>query len=210
MQSPQTYTSNTPLEGPRFSEGTDVYVCSNTDEDFYVKIPASMLHYLQLMAEKGKRVDEVEEENARLKEEKELSKAATYDLLMEKQRDKKRIVELEIEVGEMTEETDNKNAKDFGKFSYKEEGKWITINLSKRERTVILYGIMQAARGKRNGEPLKANLRRLIGNGNTVNKSLDYMRKGKSRPLTDAEKEHIRRFCKEEGLDTAYILDYIN
>lgn len=96
------------------------------------------------------------------------------------------------------------------KFAYQENGVSDSIQLSLREKTVILCGIMRMARQDKDGN-ISANLRRLISNGETVNKYLKELKsKDGTRPLTDDEKDHIRRFFKEEGLDTAYILDYIN
>lgn len=95
------------------------------------------------------------------------------------------------------------------KFAFKEKGKTLSVELSLREKIVIMAGIMRMSHNDKD-EELSANLKRLISNGNTVGRYLKYMKSDGDRPLTDKEKENIRRFYKEEKLDTAYILDYIN
>lgn len=93
-----------------------------------------------------------------------------------------------------------------GKFVYDRSK---SIELSLRERVVIMTGIMRMTRRVKD-EEVSANLRRLIDNGETVNRYMKELRSDGGRPLTDEEKEHVRMFYKEEGLDTSYILDYIN
>lgn len=138
---------------------------------------------------------------AELKEKLIATETENNDLKKEIKRQDRRIEELTIEKHNLETKTDYK-------FVYKEDGMDTSINLSLRERTLILYGIILLALKKNNGD-ISPNLKRLIGNYDTISSYLTYMKKDGSRSLTYKEKEHIHRFYHDEELDTTCIKDYL-
>lgn len=99
--------------------------------------------------------------------------------------------------------------KDKFKLTYKGNGINQSIDLSLRERVVIHYGIMLQAKGKREGA-ISSNLKRLIANSETVTKYLKLLKSDGERPLSDIEKDNVRKFYEVEELDTGVIWDYLS
>lgn len=81
------------------------------------------------------------------------------------------------------------------------------IYLTLREYTIILYTLFRRATNK---EDISANLKRLIGSYNTVSSYINDAKKGGRNPLTQEEKDNIKKVLKSERISYQNILqDYL-
>jgi hypothetical protein len=81
------------------------------------------------------------------------------------------------------------------------------IYLSLKEYTIILYALFRHASGK---EKLTANQKRLIGSYNTVDAYINHSKKEGKHPLTEDEKNRIKKVLNSEQIPYKEILkDYL-
>ena len=81
------------------------------------------------------------------------------------------------------------------------------IYLSLKEYTIILYTLFRHASGK---EKLTANQKRLIGSYNTVDAYINHSKKEGKHPLTEDEKNRIKKVLNSEQIPYQEILkDYL-